>query len=124
MATNPGIAVTERNDLTLVADYRRKRSKPPNGPMGRLINTFIALVLLIAVLRYLPPVSRGGSVQVTPLPVQVTPDDLRLVNVQMIKAPAGDALYLDGTITNTGKAAVRGATVEVYNCRTAVYAAE
>lgn len=45
--------------------------------------------------------------------VQAAPEDLQFSDVQLSKAPGGEALYLDGLVTNMGKAAVRGAIAEV-----------
>lgn len=45
--------------------------------------------------------------------VQAAPGDLQFSDVQLSKAPGGEALYLDGLVTNMGNAAVRGAIAEV-----------
>jgi len=78
-----------------------------------LISTVIALMVLVLVLRYLPPGSRDAQAHVKPTAVQAAATDLHYSDVLMSKAPSGEALYLDGLVTNTGKAAVTGATAEV-----------
>ena len=89
------------------------RQKPSGALTGRLLSTLLAVVLLAVVLRYLPPGSRNAQARTGNHSTVATPDDVRLGNVQMSWAPAGEALYLDGVITNTGEHNVTGATVQV-----------
>lgn len=113
MVTNPRSTVSERTNLTLVRGERRKTVKTPRTLTGRIISTAVALVVLAVVLRYLPPGSRNAHAQNVHAPIEEAPDELQLGSVQMSVAPAGEALYLDGLVTNTGYGAVTAATVEV-----------
>ena len=115
MATNPRSTISERTDLVLANDDRGKTAKSHRRLMGRLVSTAVALVVLAAVLRYLPPGSRNAQAHVGSVPIAALPDDLQLGSLQMSQAPNGDALYLyvDGVVRNTGTVAVTGATVEV-----------
>ena len=115
MATNPRSTISERTDLALTQDNRKKTAKSQRSLMGRLVSTAVALVVLAAVLRYLPPGSRSAQAHAGSVPIAALPADLQLGSLQMSEAPDGEALYLyvDGVVRNTGTAAVTGATVEV-----------
>lgn len=113
MATNPRSTISERTGPTLVAASRRVTQRKSSSLQRRLISTVIALMVLVLVLRYLPPGSRDAQAHVKPTAVQAAATDLHYSDVLMSKAPSGEALYLDGLVTNTGKAAVTGATAEV-----------
>jgi hypothetical protein len=116
MATNPRSAMSDRTNLTLVRGERPQKRKTPRSMIGKLVGALVALALLGVVLRYLAPGSKDVQAQAAnpnnPT-ILATPEDLQLGNVQMSTAPGGQALYLDGTITNTGKDSIAGATVEV-----------
>lgn len=116
MATNPRSTISDRTNLTLVRDERKQKYKRSGSLMGKLVSTLVALALLVVVLRYLAPGSRNVQAQAanpySPT-ILATPEDLQLGNVQMSTAPGGEALYLDGMITNTGKDSIPGATLEV-----------
>lgn len=113
MATNPRTRISDQANFKLVKKESKNRQKPSGAVMGRLLSTLLALVLLAVVLRYLPPGSRNAQAKVGNHLAPATPDDVRLGNVQMGWAPAGEALYLDGVITNTGEHNVTGATMQV-----------
>jgi len=113
MATNPRSTISERTGPTLVAASRRVTQRKSSSLQRRLISTVIALMVLVLVLRYLPPGSRDAQAHVKPTAVQAAATDLHYSDVLMSKAPSGEALYLDGLVTNTGKATVTGATAEV-----------
>jgi hypothetical protein len=115
MATNPRSTISERTDLSLLNDNRKKTAQPQRSLVGRLVSTAIALVVLAGVLRYLPPGSRNAQAHAGSVPITALPDDLQLGSLQMSQAPDGEALYLylDGVVRNTGAANVTGATVEV-----------
>jgi len=77
------------------------------------MTTVAALALLVVVLKFLPPVSKNARVHAAPAAVPAAPTDLRVSDVQISEAPAGEALYLDGLVTNDGDSWVTGATAEV-----------
>ena len=113
MATNPRSSISDRPNLTLVTNERKKKARTPRTLKGRIISTVLALVVLAVVLRYLPLGPRNAHAQTGPVAVEMSPDDLQLASLQMSVAPAGEALYLDGVVKNTGLDTVTGATVEV-----------
>ena len=75
--------------------------------------TACALLLLVVVLKLLPPRSKNAPVEAAPLVAQAAPTDLHLSDVEISRATGGEALYLDGLVTNAGNAWVTGATAEV-----------
>lgn len=77
------------------------------------MSTAIALVVLVLVVRYLPRGARNAQADAAPTAVRSAPSDLRFSNVQISQAVGGEALYLDGLITNDGKARITGVTAEV-----------
>lgn len=113
MVTNPRSTISERPDLALVRNDRAKKGKPPRKLTGRVISTLLALVVLAVVLRYLPPGARNSQVQAARTTIEVAPEDLQMGNLQLSLAPAGEALYIDGVLTNAGHGAVTGATMQV-----------
>ncbi len=112
MATNPRNTVSERVGPALLSSRRRVKLRRSGSVRGRLLSTTVALMVLVLVLRYLPPRGRNAKTQVAAA-VQAAPEDLHFSDVQLSKAPGGEALYLDGLVTNMGKTAVRGAIAEV-----------
>ena len=113
MVTNPRSTISERSDLTLVHNDRTRKGKTPRKLTGRVVSTLLALVILAIVLRYLPPGARNSQVQAARTPIEVAPEDLQLGSLQLSLAPAGEALYIDGVVTNAGHGAVTGATMQV-----------
>ena len=113
MATNPRSAIGERADLRLVRNDRSKKQKRSSTLMRRALTTLVALALLAAVLRYLPPGSRNAQAQAGPAPIEALPDDLQVGSLQMSRAPVGETLFLDGVVKNVGVGNVVGATAEV-----------
>ncbi len=113
MATNPRTTVGERVRPTLVSPRRRVKLRKSGSVTGRLLTTAIALAVLALVLRYLPPGGRNAQAHEPRAAVNTVPEDLQFSDVQLSKAPGGEVLYLDGLVTNLGKAAVSGATAEV-----------
>jgi len=77
------------------------------------MTTVAALALLVVVLKFFPPVSKSAGVHPAPAAVLAAPPNLRVSDVQISEAPAGEALYLDGLVTNVGDSWVTGATAEV-----------
>jgi hypothetical protein len=113
MASTSRRPVSERADLTLVSNRRRPQTQRSN-PLGRrLLWTVVALILLGVVLRYLPPRTTRVSAQGPSGAAQASPADLRVSGVQISQPPAGDALYVDGIVTNASGARVTGATADV-----------
>lgn len=113
MATNPRTTVSDRTDLTLVRSNRKKQAKSSRTMARSLITTAIALAVLAAVLRYLPPASRNAQVEAGPVSVEALTDDLQLGSVQMSHAVTGEVLYLDSVVKYTGTIPVIGASVRV-----------
>jgi hypothetical protein len=84
--------------------------------MRRILTTIAALLLLLVVLKFLPPVSKHSGVQAarsTTTPVIPVASDLHVSDVQITQAPDGSAVYLDGLATNAGNGRVSGATADV-----------
>ena len=113
MVTNPRSPISDRTNLRLVPRDQKKRAKAPRALAGRIVSTLIALVLLAVVLRYLPPGSRNAQAHSGAVAIEALPDDLQLGSLQMSRAVAGEALYFDGVVKNTGSFSVTGATVAV-----------
>ncbi|HEY4899374.1 MAG TPA: hypothetical protein VIH91_01015 [Terriglobales bacterium] len=112
MATNPRSTISERTDFTLVRNDRKKTARS-RTLTRRVISTVIALVVLAVVIRYLPPGPRNAQANTGSISVEALPGDLQLGSLLMSHAPAGEALYLDGVVKNTGTLNVTGAMVEV-----------
>jgi len=104
---------SERPNLTLVDGGRRRRPTRTIPLMRRFLTTLAALVLLIVVLRFLPPMSKHSDVQASRGTVPAALSDLHLSGVQISRAPDGTALYFDGIVTNAGNSRVTGATAEL-----------
>jgi hypothetical protein len=81
--------------------------------MRRFLTTLAALLVLIAVLKFLPPMSKHPSVQASRGAIPAAVSDLHLSGVQMTPAPDGGAFYLDGIVTNAGNARVTEAISDV-----------
>jgi len=113
MVTSPRSTISERTNLELVNSDGKTQRKRPRALTGRVISTAVALLALAVVLRYLPPSKRNTQVQAADVSFGPSVDELHLGSLQMSQAPAGEVLYLDGVVTNTGGVAVTGATVEV-----------
>jgi hypothetical protein len=113
MVTNPRSTLNEQPDLTLVSNEPPRKGKTPPKLTGRVISTLVALVVLVVVLRYLPPGRRSSEVQAARTPVAVAPEDVQLGNLQLSLAPGAEALYIDGVLTNAGHGAITGATMQV-----------
>jgi len=113
MVTSPRSTISERTNLELVNSDGKTQRKRPRALTGRVISTAVALLALAVVLRYLPPSTRNTQVQAADVSFGPSVDELHLGSLQMSQAPAGEVLYLDGVVTNTGGVAVTGATVEV-----------
>ena len=113
MATHPQGSLSERPEFNVVSSTRKSRKRSPTSTRARVISTFIALVGLGVALRFLPTGARNAHSNVKQVVVRATPADLQLTSIQMSKAVGGEALYLDGRVSNDGKAHVTGATVEV-----------
>jgi len=81
--------------------------------MSRFLTTLAALLLLVVVLKFFPPVSKHSGVQASRAATPHATSDLHLSGVQISSAPDGTALYLDGIVTNAGNGRVTDATAEV-----------
>src|SRR5665811_984081 len=113
MATNPRSTVSDRTDLPLMRNDRTKQPAQSTTLVRRVILTVLALVALALVLRFTTPTSRTAQARTSRPETQASPDELHLGSVQMSKAVAGETLYLDGVITNTGQDSITGATFAV-----------
>lgn len=111
MATNPRNTLSELPGPALISSRRRVKLRRSGSVRGRLLSTAVTLVVLVLVVRYLPPGTRQSPMQHAA--VHAAPGALQFSDVQLSKAPDGEALYVDGLVTNMGKAAVRGAIAEV-----------
>ena len=119
MATQPQSSLSERPRFDVVSGGRKSRQRKPTSTRARLLSTFIALVALGAVLRFLPtgglrnPQTNVRAGQAEQTVAQVAPADLELSSVQMSEAVGGEALYLDGRVSNASKARITEAEAEV-----------
>lgn len=113
MATNPRIHIRERKGPSLVSSGRRAGTRKANSLKARLVTTALALVALGLVLRFLPPASKNAHANVKSSAISASTNDLRYSGLQMSQAVGGEALYLDGLVTNNGDATLTDATAEV-----------
>ena len=105
--------VNERPDPTLVRGGRRRKRSRAIPLVGRILTTVAALLLLIVVLKFLPPVARHSDVQAGRRTIPALASDLHLNSVQISRAPDGRAVYLDGLVTNAGNGRVSEASANV-----------
>lgn len=113
--------MNERVRPVALTEKLRVRQNKPISMKARLITTAIALVALVLVLRDLPPGARNSQVQeraaaratAQKAAHAAPPQDLRYSDLVMSNAAGGETLYLDGLVTNTGKATVIDSTAEV-----------
>ena len=113
MVTNLRSPISDRSNLTPVRKVGSKTLRTPRTLTGMVVSTLLALVVLVAVLRYLPARSTTALAQSGAVPVEAISGDLQFGSLQMSHDFAGEALYLDGVVKNTGILPVTGATVEV-----------
>lgn len=113
MATNPRNTLSERVGPSLVSPRRRVKMRKSGSVKRRLLSTVVTLTVLVLVLRYLPPGTRNAQAHEARATVKTAPADLKFSNLQLSTAPGGEALYLDGLVTNSGPGAVSGAMAEV-----------
>ena len=105
--------VNEGRNLTLVHGGRRRKRSQARPLVGQILTTVAALLLLMIVLKFLPPVARHSDVQAGLRTIPAVARDLHLSGVQISRAPDGRALYLDGLVTNTGNGRVSEASANV-----------
>ena len=110
MATNPRTTISERAQLTVLSPGRRTGQRQTNSLNRRLLSTAAALVVLGLVLRYLPYGTRNAPARTTQPAVQEAPSELHFSDLQMSQAPDGEAIYVDGLVTNEGNGRVSAAT--------------
>jgi hypothetical protein len=113
MVTNPRSTISESPDLIVVPNERPKKPKSSKKIAAGVVSTLLALIAVAVVLRYLPPASRNAQAQAEQPPIAEAPEELQLSSLQISLTPANEELYIDGVVTNTGHAAVTGATMEV-----------
>ena len=117
MATHPQSSLSERPGFDVVRGARRSRRHHPTSTHARLITTFLALLALGVVLRFLPARARDAHANAPTnskqTVVEVAPVDLQVSSVQMSEAVGGEALYLDGRVSNESKAQVRQVIAQI-----------
>jgi hypothetical protein len=116
MATQLQSSWSERPRFEVVRGERRSKQRKPTSTRARLISTFIALVVLGVVLRFLPagatrnPQAKAHSER----PVaKAGPADLEISSLQVSEAVGGETLYLDGRVNNASTARITEAKAEV-----------
>jgi len=112
MASHPRSTVSEASRLEIVPRRRNSRQRRPTSMKGRIYSTVLALAVLALVLRYLPPSAKHADAPETTT-AQLTPADLIFSDVQISQAPKEGSLYVDGMVTNQGKAPMAAAEVQV-----------
>src|SRR5215469_13817465 len=119
MAQPLGSHVNEPPSLALVQGGRRQKRSRAIALVGRILTTVAALLLLIVVLKFLPPVARHSDVQAGRKTIPALASDLHLSSVQISRATDGRAVYLDGLVTNAGNGRVSqaSATVAFHNAQ-------
>jgi hypothetical protein len=124
MATNPRTTVSERGPLMVVSPGRRTKQRQSNPLKRRLLSTAIALAVLVLVLRFLPSQTRKAQAHIPQPVVQVAPRDLHFSGVQLSRSLGGEAVYVDGLVTNAGIARVTAVTAQLdfYDANGAVVA--
>src|SRR5271165_3374418 len=124
MATNPRATISERAQLTVQSPGRRTKQMQSNSQNRRLLSTAIALLVLGLVLRYLPSGTRKAQARTTQPAMQEAPSELHFSGLQMSQAPDGEAIFVDGLVTNDGVGRVSAATAQVdfYDAHGAVVA--
>src|SRR5215471_4448565 len=110
MSSQPRITVSEPARLEVVPSRRKNQRSPMRN---RIISTLVAVVILVLVMRYLPPTARPAKTNQMTMIAAVTPSDLQFSDVQISQGSKDDGLYLDGMVTNRGKAPVSAAQVQV-----------
>src|SRR5271167_941392 len=102
MASTSGRPVSDGTNFTLVSSSRRRKQDQSVPLLPKLMTTVATLALLAVVLKFFPPISSNARVHAAPGSAQAAPADLRVGEVQISEAFAGDAIYLDGLVTNAG----------------------
>lgn len=115
MATHPQSTVSERPEFSVVeGGGRRAKARRSSSMKARLISTAIALLVLALMFRFLPTEKRNARASE---PAATTwhgnPEGVHLTSVQMSQTVGGEALYLDGRVTNDGSGRITEATAEV-----------
>lgn len=114
MATNPRIPEQKeppRGGPTIVP----KPEKPSSATPGVLLAIVTALLLLVAIVYFVPraPKSVNHAPIRATMPAQPVPGQLQISDVKMSTAPTGGALNLDGRLSNSGTTDVSGVMAEV-----------
>jgi hypothetical protein len=113
MATSPRIPPDQRGPVPVDRETLRPK-RPSSGWPGVLAAIVLLLLLLGAVFYFLPRTPKATAPPVgADVPPQPTGDQLQFSNVKISRAPAGGAMFLQGTVMNTGTTAVNGVVVEV-----------
>jgi hypothetical protein len=114
MATNPKIPnqnEPNRRGPTLV----QKPERPSSAAPGVVLAIITALLLLGAIVYFMPRAPKGTTVApaAANVPAQPVPGQLQISDVKLTPSPTGASLNLDGQITNTSGSLVNGIMAEV-----------
>src|SRR6516225_9814406 len=114
MATNPRRPpMSDRTNLAVVNRRRRVQGSTNRSLKARLASTAVAILALVIVVRYFPPRTRTAEATAPSVKAVASPADLKVGELQVSKAAGGEALYLDGLVSNIGQGVVTGATAQV-----------
>ena len=112
MATNPKFPdypdISPRNSSGSAKVHLIRQSKFPWPIVGLIVGAAL-LLTIIAVLPRRPHVTKPESA--ADIPRQPTDEQIQFTGVKMAPAPAGDSVYLDTVLHNTGDTAITGVQV-------------
>jgi hypothetical protein len=115
MATNPRIPYEPRKEPQLVPNRDPLKPKRPGGGMpGLIVGLAVALVLLAAIIYFLPRNPKNAPPPTNAqVPAQPVPGELQMQGMQLIAGSTDGAYYLDGSVTNTGPHSITGIVADV-----------
>ncbi len=113
LATNP--RVPEQFEPKRTGPVLVQRAEEPTSSTPGVILTIVTAVLLLgAILYFMPRSPRGGSAPASAIsPSQPAASQLAFSGLKMTPAPTGGAITLDAQLTNSGSSAVNGVMVEI-----------
>lgn len=113
MATNPRIPETFEPKATR-PETGLKTPRPGGGKLMLLLALVVAALLLAAILYFMPRAPKALPPRTAAdVPAQLTGDALQLSALKMTPDPTGNALYIEGNITNTGQQTISGAAMHM-----------
>jgi len=114
MATNSVSASEEGNQPEPVPNIDHLKSKRRRGGSGLIVGVIVAVVLLGALIYFLPHMAKNAPTATNArLVVKRVPGQLQFHGIQVIAGPTDNSFYLVGHITNTGPDAVTGVLADV-----------